>query len=394
MRATLARLRGGQGRHPDRHPPAALARRPRRRPGAADRRRGAALRGPPEGAPAPAEAQGGRALDVGDADPSHPADEPGGRARHLGDRDAPRGAPADSHLRRPLRRGAGAAGRSSASPTRGGQAFFLHNRIETLHEVAERLRALCPGVRFAEAHGQMDEAELERTMLEFLRGEADCLVATTIIESGLDIPQANTLIVERADELGLAQAYQIRGPRGAVARARLRLPALSLGRGAQLRGRGPPGHAVRPHRAGLRVRDRDARPRAARRRRPARRGAVGPRGGGRLRALRLAARRRGRRSFAPPTAPARPRPRCGSTSTSTPTCPPTTSPSRRRRSTSTGGWRAPASRASCAPCATSSATASARCPSRSRACSSSSARGSSWAASAPGRSSSAASGCR
>jgi transcription-repair coupling factor (superfamily II helicase) len=94
---------------------------------------------------------------------------------------------------------------------REGQAFFLHNRIDTLHETAERLRALCPDVRFAEAHGQMDETELETTMLEFLRGEADCLVATTIIESGLDIPQANTLIVERADELGLAQAYQIRG---------------------------------------------------------------------------------------------------------------------------------------------------------------------------------------
>ena len=94
---------------------------------------------------------------------------------------------------------------------REGQAFFLHNRIETLHEVTERLRALCPGVRFAEAHGQMDEHELEETMLGFLRGGADCLVATTIIESGLDIPQANTLIVERADQLGLAQAYQIRG---------------------------------------------------------------------------------------------------------------------------------------------------------------------------------------
>ena len=94
---------------------------------------------------------------------------------------------------------------------REGQAFFLHNRIDTLHETAERLRALCPDVRFVEAHGQMDETELETTMLEFLRGEADCLVATTIIESGLDIPQANTLIVERADELGLAQAYQIRG---------------------------------------------------------------------------------------------------------------------------------------------------------------------------------------
>jgi transcription-repair coupling factor (superfamily II helicase) len=94
---------------------------------------------------------------------------------------------------------------------REGQVFFLHNRIDTLHETAERLRALCPGVRFLEAHGQMEEGELERTMLTFLRGDADCLVATTIIESGLDIPQANTLIVERADQLGLAQAYQIRG---------------------------------------------------------------------------------------------------------------------------------------------------------------------------------------
>jgi transcription-repair coupling factor (superfamily II helicase) len=95
--------------------------------------------------------------------------------------------------------------------SRGGQTFFLHNRIETLPDVAERLRAVAPGVRVAEAHGQMDERELESTMLTFLRGDADCLVATTIIESGLDIPQANTLIVERADQLGLAQAYQIRG---------------------------------------------------------------------------------------------------------------------------------------------------------------------------------------
>ena len=94
---------------------------------------------------------------------------------------------------------------------REGQAFFLHNRVDTIDETAERLRALCPGVRFVSAHGQMEAAELEETMLSFLRGEADCLVATTIIESGLDIPQANTLIVERADTLGLAQAYQIRG---------------------------------------------------------------------------------------------------------------------------------------------------------------------------------------
>ncbi|HEX2393106.1 MAG TPA: transcription-repair coupling factor [Solirubrobacterales bacterium] len=94
---------------------------------------------------------------------------------------------------------------------RNGQAFFLHNRIDSLPEVTERLRALVPGARFAEAHGQMDEGALEETMLAFLRGEADCLVTTTIIESGLDIPTANTLIVERADQLGLSQAYQIRG---------------------------------------------------------------------------------------------------------------------------------------------------------------------------------------
>jgi transcription-repair coupling factor (superfamily II helicase) len=94
---------------------------------------------------------------------------------------------------------------------RGGQAFFLHNRIDSLPEVVERLRGLVPKARFSEAHGQMEEKQLEDTMLGFLRGDADCLVTTTIIESGLDIPSANTLIVERADQLGLAQAYQIRG---------------------------------------------------------------------------------------------------------------------------------------------------------------------------------------
>jgi transcription-repair coupling factor (superfamily II helicase) len=94
---------------------------------------------------------------------------------------------------------------------RGGQAFFLHNRIESIDETAERLRALCPGMKFEVAHGQMDERELEARMLAFLRGDADVLVSTSIIESGIDIPQANTLIVERSDTFGLAQLYQIRG---------------------------------------------------------------------------------------------------------------------------------------------------------------------------------------
>ncbi len=94
---------------------------------------------------------------------------------------------------------------------RNGQAFFLHNRIETIDETAERLRALCPKMKFEVAHGQMDERQLEQRMLAFLRGDADVLVCTSIIESGIDIPQANTLIVERSDTFGLAQLYQIRG---------------------------------------------------------------------------------------------------------------------------------------------------------------------------------------
>ena len=94
---------------------------------------------------------------------------------------------------------------------REGQAFYLHNRVETIEEAAEKLRQLCPRRRVLVAHGQMGERELEDRMLAFLAGDADVLVSTTIIESGLDIPQANTLIVERADPLGLAQLYQIRG---------------------------------------------------------------------------------------------------------------------------------------------------------------------------------------
>jgi transcription-repair coupling factor (superfamily II helicase) len=94
---------------------------------------------------------------------------------------------------------------------RGGQSFYLHNRVESIEEKAEALRQLLPELRFLVVHGQLPERELEERMLSFLAGDADVLVTTTIIESGLDIPQANTLIVERADALGLAQLYQIRG---------------------------------------------------------------------------------------------------------------------------------------------------------------------------------------
>ena len=94
---------------------------------------------------------------------------------------------------------------------RGGQVFYVHNRVESIHAVAGRVQALAPEARVAVAHGQMQERELARAMQRFANGEVDVLLATTIIESGLDFPNANTLIVERADRFGLAQLYQLRG---------------------------------------------------------------------------------------------------------------------------------------------------------------------------------------
>ncbi|HXJ66440.1 MAG TPA: DEAD/DEAH box helicase, partial [Actinomycetota bacterium] len=94
---------------------------------------------------------------------------------------------------------------------RGGQVFWVHNRVQTIHRAAVRLQKEIPEARVIVAHGQMDEDALEKEMLKFWEGEADVLVCTTIIESGLDVPTANTLVVERADRLGLAQMYQLRG---------------------------------------------------------------------------------------------------------------------------------------------------------------------------------------
>jgi len=95
---------------------------------------------------------------------------------------------------------------------RAGQVYFVHNRIETIATVAERVRALAPPrARVAVAHGKLKEAELDRVMARFVAGEVDVLVSTMIVESGLDVPNANTMLVNRADQLGLAQLYQLRG---------------------------------------------------------------------------------------------------------------------------------------------------------------------------------------
>jgi transcription-repair coupling factor (superfamily II helicase) len=138
---------------------------------------------------------------------------------------------------------------------RGGQVFYVHNRVETIESAAERVRRLVPRAKVAIGHGQMAEGMLERVMLDFDAGRFDVLVCTTIIESGLDIPNANTIVIGRADALGLAQLYQLRGrvgrsdrrayayllhrrgaPLSAVARKRLHaiFSASDLGAGYQI----------------------------------------------------------------------------------------------------------------------------------------------------------------
>jgi len=94
---------------------------------------------------------------------------------------------------------------------RGGQVFFLHNRVMMIHDMADRLKKLCPNARLVVGHGQMNSDDLEEVMTKFVNGEADVLLSTTIIESGLDIPNANTIIIDRADRFGLSDLYQLRG---------------------------------------------------------------------------------------------------------------------------------------------------------------------------------------
>lgn len=94
---------------------------------------------------------------------------------------------------------------------RNGQIFFVRNRIQGIDRLAEYIRGLVPGIRVEVAHGRMDAAQLEDVMIRFVRGEIDCLVCTAIIESGIDIPAANTILIDRADLLGVAELYQLRG---------------------------------------------------------------------------------------------------------------------------------------------------------------------------------------
>lgn len=108
--------------------------------------------------------------------------------------------------------------RSRESLCPGGQVYYVYNRVEDIADVAGRVQKLVPGASVSFAHGQMSERELEDIMYDFINGEIDVLVSTTIIETGLDIANANTMIIQDADRFGLSQLYQLRGRVGRSSR--------------------------------------------------------------------------------------------------------------------------------------------------------------------------------
>ena len=173
---------------------------------------------------------------------------------------------------------------------RGGQVYFVHNRVESIFSIGNLLQRLVPEARIVVGHGQMGEDELERAMLGFVERRFDVLLATTIVENGLDIPNANTIIINRADRYGLAQLYQLRGRVGPLGSAGLRVPA-DPAAGVAVAGRAEAaGGDQGVQRPRQRLPRRGARPRDSRRRQPARRRAERPHRRGRLRDVHEAAR--------------------------------------------------------------------------------------------------------
>ena len=285
----------GTDRHRHRHPRAPREEHRLQAAGPGHRRRGAAFRSRPQGAAEGAQGRRPRADADRDADPAHAADGDVGPARPVSviqtppvDRLAVRTyvTPWDAVvLREALLR----------EHYRGGQSFFVVPRIADLPDIEEWLREQVPEVKVVTAHGQMSATEVEERMSAFYDRKYDVLLSTTIVESGLDIPSANTLIVHRSDRFGLAQLYQLRGRVGRAktrAYAYLTMPADRVdhrGRAEAAAG------ARRPRQPRRRLPARQPRPRHPRRRQSARRRAVGPHQGGRLRALPVDARGRDHR---------------------------------------------------------------------------------------------------
>ena len=177
---------------------------------------------------------------------------------------------------------------------REGQVFWVHNRVRSIEHAAARLRELVPEARIAVAHGQMDEGTLEQVVVDFWDGQFDVLVCTTIIESGIDMPTVNTLVVERSDLLGLGQLHQLRGRVGRSGQRAYAYLFHPVDVDADRGGLRAAEDDRRGHRARQRLQDRHARPRDPRRRQPARRGPVGAHRGRRLRPV-LPDGHRGRR---------------------------------------------------------------------------------------------------
>ena len=206
------------GRHRDRHPPPALEGRPIPGPRPRRGRRGAALRGGREGAPQAASPRSRRADAVRDPHPADAEPRARGRPRPERHRDPARGPAADPDPRRRGVRRAWSATRSCASSIAAGRCSTSTTGSRRSRRRPSSCARCCPGARFAVGHGQMGEGALEKVMIAFAAGATDVLVCTTIIESGLDIPNANTIIIDRADTLGLAQLYQLRGRVGRSSR--------------------------------------------------------------------------------------------------------------------------------------------------------------------------------
>src|SRR5690606_34750844 len=195
------------GRHGHRHPPDPHAGRDVQGSRAAHRRRGAALRRGAPGRTEEAQDQRRHPRDERDADPAHARDGRHGDPRDVDARDAARGAAPDPVVRRAVEPQAD----RRRELLREGQVFYVHNRVTSIQRVASHLAELVPEARIAVAHGKMSENQLEQVVDDFWERKFDVLVCTTIIETGIDIQNANTIIIDRADKYGLAQLHQLRG---------------------------------------------------------------------------------------------------------------------------------------------------------------------------------------
>ena len=211
IREVLKRAAAGERRYPDRHPPDLAERRRLQRPGPGDYRRGAAVRRRRQRVAEELADDRRRPDPLRHADSAHAAHEPAWESAT-----SPTSRPRRPTARPSRPASPGSTARSSSGPilrelNRDGQIYFVHNRVYDIMTIADLIQSIVPEARIGIGHGQMHGEELEKTMLAFIKRKFDILVATTIIESGLDIPNVNTIFINEADKYGLADLHQLRG---------------------------------------------------------------------------------------------------------------------------------------------------------------------------------------